>query len=402
MELDINILSGIEFENVCKQVFENMGFDVETTKASGDGGIDLIAYNHQPLLSGKYIVQCKRYSGSVGEPIIRDLFGVVMSERANKGILMTTGYFTRSAITFAKDKQIELIDGTMLRELLKNNNISVKMSDFKKRQKANWEIDNGNSDDENFYNYHMQLLQKHPDELLYQLTFLEVAVSRLYTELWNEGNIYVQDIIDDYYDILSQINVESLDENCRYSIMFLTTPVLLIEKKLDELICTYYELLKWNTLVNSVKEHTGIDETYFVVVHNLIQILLIQKRVEEANSIREKYQDAIKNELQYFEAQIFDDDNITERYEKLINATISNDISYFFFCEYAFTSMSRSNTDTEKIIFGNHYSHIYSDCIENEGSFTYENEVFFNEIYIIQQNGKYFLESCQNGNVEFC
>lgn len=227
----------------------------------------------------------------------------------------------------------------------------------------------------------MQLLQKHPDELLYQLTFLEVAVSRLYTELWNEGNIYVQDIIDDYYDILSQINVESLDENCRYSIMFLTTPVLLIEKKLDELICTYYELLKWNTLVNSVKEHTGIDETYFVVVHNLIQILLIQKRVEEANSIREKYQDAIKNELQYFEAQIFDDDNITERYEKLINATISNDISYFFFCEYAFTSisftsMSRSNTDTEKIIFGNHYSHIYSDCIENEGSFTYENEVF--------------------------
>lgn len=86
-------------------------------------------------------------------------------------------------------------------------------------------------------------------------------------------------------------------------------------------------------MVNSVKEHTGIDETYFVVVHNLIQILLIQKRVEEANSIREKYQDAIKNELQYFEAQIFDDDNITERYEKLINATISNDISYFFFCE---------------------------------------------------------------------
>lgn len=95
----------------------------------------MIAYNHQPLLAGKYIVQCKRYSGSVGEPIIRDLFGVVMSERANKGILMTTGYFTRSAIAFAKDKQIELIDGAMLKELLQNNNISVKMDGFTKRKK---------------------------------------------------------------------------------------------------------------------------------------------------------------------------------------------------------------------------------------------------------------------------
>ena len=403
MENDINMLSGIEFEKVCKQVFENMGFEVETTKASGDGGIDLIAYNYQPLLSSKYIVQCKRYSGSVGEPIIRDLFGVVMSERANKGILMTTGYFTKSAIAFAKDKQIELIDGAMLIELLKNNNVSIKMNGFSKRKKANWEIDNGNSDDENFYNYHMQLLQEHPDELLYQLTFLEVAVSRLYIEVWNEGNVYAQDIIDDYYDILSRINVENLDENTRYSIMFLATPVLLLEKKFDELICKYYELLKWNTLVNSVKEYTGIDETYFAVVHNLIQVLLIQKRIEEANSVREKYHDAIKNQLELFEAQICDDyDDVTERYERLINATMSNNISYFFFCEYAFTSMLIGDADAKKITFDNHYSCIYSDCIEHKGLFSYEGDVFWNEIYIIQEDGKYFLETYQNGNVEFC
>lgn len=111
-------LSGIEFENVCKRLLENMGFSVETTKASGDGGIDLIAYNSQPLLSGKYIIQCKRYSGSVGEPIIRDLYGVVTSERANKGILLTTGYFTKSAITFAESKPLELIDGVNLKELI--------------------------------------------------------------------------------------------------------------------------------------------------------------------------------------------------------------------------------------------------------------------------------------------
>lgn len=122
---DINSLSGTEFERVCQRLIEKMGFETATTKASGDGGIDLIAYNHQPLLSGKYIIQCKRYSGSVGEPIIRDLYGVVMSERANKGILMTTGTFTKSAVGFADGKPIELIDGEKFSTLLMQNDVDL-------------------------------------------------------------------------------------------------------------------------------------------------------------------------------------------------------------------------------------------------------------------------------------
>ena len=120
--MDFNI-SGIEFEKICQTLVEKMGFTTQATKASGDGGIDLIAYNHQPLFSGKYIIQCKRYAGSVGEPIIRDLYGVVTSERANKGILITTGHFTKSAIAFAEGKPIELIDGEKLTCLLENYDI---------------------------------------------------------------------------------------------------------------------------------------------------------------------------------------------------------------------------------------------------------------------------------------
>ena len=105
---DIDSLTGLEFENLCQQLLQKMGFETEMTKASGDGGIDIIARNYMPLLKGKYIIQCKRYTGSVGEPIIRDLYGVVMSERANKGILLTTGYFTRAALSFAEDKNLEL------------------------------------------------------------------------------------------------------------------------------------------------------------------------------------------------------------------------------------------------------------------------------------------------------
>jgi len=64
------------------------------------------------------VVQCKRWGGPVGEAVIRDLYGVVMSENANKGILITNSYFTSSAINFSKGKQLELIDGIALDKLL--------------------------------------------------------------------------------------------------------------------------------------------------------------------------------------------------------------------------------------------------------------------------------------------
>lgn len=116
--MDINTLSGIEFEDLTHQLLLKVGFSVEQTKASRDGGIDLIAYSNEPFFKGKYIIQCKRYAGTVGEPIIRDLYGVVSNERANKGILITTGNFSISALEFSKDKNLELIDGLNLESLL--------------------------------------------------------------------------------------------------------------------------------------------------------------------------------------------------------------------------------------------------------------------------------------------
>ena len=130
--MDINTLSGIEFEDLTHQLLLKVGFSVEQTKASRDGGIDLIAYSDKSFFKGKYIIQCKRYTGTVGEPIIRDLYGVVTNERANKGILITTGNFSNSALEFAKDKNLELIDGINLESLLKQylSDINVKSRYF--------------------------------------------------------------------------------------------------------------------------------------------------------------------------------------------------------------------------------------------------------------------------------
>lgn len=116
--MDIDNLSGYDFEDLTEELIKKLGFITEERKRSADGGIDIRAINEQPIFKGLYIIQCKRYSNPIGESIIRDLFGVVSSERANKGILVTNSKFTKSAKDFARNKPIELIDGNKILELL--------------------------------------------------------------------------------------------------------------------------------------------------------------------------------------------------------------------------------------------------------------------------------------------
>lgn len=119
--MDIDNLTGYEFENLTEDLIKKLGFITEERKKSADGGIDIRAINEQPIFKGLYIIQCKRHNKPIGEAIIRDLFGVVSSERANKGILITNSRFTKSAIDFARNKPIELIDGDKFFNLLEKN-----------------------------------------------------------------------------------------------------------------------------------------------------------------------------------------------------------------------------------------------------------------------------------------
>ena len=116
--MDIDHLDGHEFENLIVELLEKMGFTIGERKLASDGGIDIIAENHQPMLEGTYIIQCKRHSKKVGQPVIRDLYGVVHSRNANKGLLITNSTFTDEAKKFAEGKQLELVDGEKLRSLL--------------------------------------------------------------------------------------------------------------------------------------------------------------------------------------------------------------------------------------------------------------------------------------------
>ncbi|MFB6273193.1 MAG: restriction endonuclease [Salinibacter sp.] len=111
-----------EFEQLIggllEREFANEGGEVEITQASQEDGIGAIAYDPDPLRGGKFVIQAERSAQPVGGSAVRDLHGTSMREGADKGVLITTSDFSRSAHDFAKDKLIQLLNGDDLLRLL--------------------------------------------------------------------------------------------------------------------------------------------------------------------------------------------------------------------------------------------------------------------------------------------
>ncbi len=128
----LNILYNISpasFERLAQRILRESGFfQVEVIGKSGDGGIDGKGIVRMSgLLSFHVIFQCKRYKGSVTPSQIRDFRGA-MQGRADKGLFITTGTFTREAIKEATRDgapPIDLIDGELLCDKLKELKLGV-------------------------------------------------------------------------------------------------------------------------------------------------------------------------------------------------------------------------------------------------------------------------------------
>jgi HJR/Mrr/RecB family endonuclease len=114
-----------EFEHLVAQLFEwefaQQGMEVKVTRASRDRGVDAILFDPDPLRGGKYVIQAKRYTRVVDVAAVRDLYGTIMNEGANRGILITTSSFGPDSYEFAKDKQISLVDGQNLLVMLRKH-----------------------------------------------------------------------------------------------------------------------------------------------------------------------------------------------------------------------------------------------------------------------------------------
>lgn len=128
----LTILKELEpdaFERLCQRVLRESGFvQVQVTERSGDGGIDGHGMVKMAgLLNFPVVFQCKRYEGSVGPDVIRELRGS-MDGRADRGLVITTGRFTKGAreeATRDGATPVDLIDGDDFVEKLRDLELGV-------------------------------------------------------------------------------------------------------------------------------------------------------------------------------------------------------------------------------------------------------------------------------------
>lgn len=128
------------FERLIQRLLRETGFaQVEVTGKVGDGGIDGVGIAKiNGILSFHIIFQCKRVKGKISCSDVRDFRGAMVG-RTDKGLFITTGTFTRSAIREANRDgapSIDLIDGEKLVEKLKELKLGI-VTEYKEHVEIN-------------------------------------------------------------------------------------------------------------------------------------------------------------------------------------------------------------------------------------------------------------------------
>lgn len=118
-----------QFERLCQRMLRELGFvNVEVTGRTNDGGIDgkgIIRIGG--VLSFHILFQCKRWKNSIPPNVVRDFRGA-MDGRADKGLIITTGSFSREARKEAQREgalPVDLIDGNDFVEKLKELHLGI-------------------------------------------------------------------------------------------------------------------------------------------------------------------------------------------------------------------------------------------------------------------------------------
>jgi restriction system protein len=113
----LKAMSWQQFELAVGEAFRLQGYSViENGGGGADGGVDLV------LRKGgeKFLVQCKQWRAfKVGVTVIRELYGVMAADGAVGGFVVTCGQFTKEAETFAKGRNITLVDGGKLETMIR-------------------------------------------------------------------------------------------------------------------------------------------------------------------------------------------------------------------------------------------------------------------------------------------
>jgi hypothetical protein len=98
-------LPGLQFERELAKIYDRLGYQVQLTPASGDGGVDLVLKR-----DGKTsIVQCKATRKPVGPSVARELYGTLIETGADEAILASVGGCTPALREFIRDKPMRVL-----------------------------------------------------------------------------------------------------------------------------------------------------------------------------------------------------------------------------------------------------------------------------------------------------
>ena len=107
-------MRGTDFEHFLARAFQMLGYQVQTTKASGDQGADL-------LVTGKGIklaVQAKGYDNSVGNHAVMEVVAGMHFYQCVSCAVITNSHFTSTAEKLAHANGCRLIDGAHIPDLI--------------------------------------------------------------------------------------------------------------------------------------------------------------------------------------------------------------------------------------------------------------------------------------------
>ncbi len=112
--VEIDKMTGEEFERFLGELFKRRGFKVSYTATSGDYGADLILKDGKDIIA----VQAKRYSSSVGVKAVQEIIGAVKMYDATEAWVVTNSYYTKQAVKLATINDVYLIDRKELIDMI--------------------------------------------------------------------------------------------------------------------------------------------------------------------------------------------------------------------------------------------------------------------------------------------
>ncbi len=112
------LLDGVgwnQFERMVAEGFRHRGYAVSGTGGSGGRAVDMVLTRGHD----RFLVDCKPWRArAVGPAPVRELAALVRAQGAAGGFVVSSGDFTEEARRHAEGEPVQLIDGSVLRELL--------------------------------------------------------------------------------------------------------------------------------------------------------------------------------------------------------------------------------------------------------------------------------------------